>query len=64
MTEIGEHTKQALLDLYKEKKSLAKRYKTIMEDDCPDASKLEKEILEMEGFFTHVLGIDPGKIET
>ena len=35
-----------------------------MEDDCPDASKLEKEILEMEGFFTHVLGIDPGKIET
>ena len=44
MTEVGDHTKQALLELYKEKKSLADRYRAIMGDNCPDVSKLEKEV--------------------
>ena len=49
MTEVGDHTKQALLELYKEKKSLADRYRAIMGDNCPDVSKLEKEVLDMGG---------------
>ncbi len=62
MKEVGEHTKKALLDLYKEKKNLIDNYKAIMGDNCPDVSRLEKEIVEMEGFFTQVLGIDLGNI--
>ena len=64
MTEVGEHTKQALLELYKEKKNLADKYRVISGDNCPDVSKLEKEISDMEGFFTKVLGIDLRKIKT
>ena len=63
MTEAGDHTKQALLELYKEKKSLADRYRAIMGDNCPDVSKLEKEVLDMESFFVDVLGIDLEKMK-
>ena len=63
MTEVGENTKQALLELYKEKKTLADRYRAIMGDNCPDVSKLEQEIFDMESFFVDVLDIDLAKIK-
>ena len=63
MAKVGEQTKKALLQLYKEKKSLADKCKVVMGDSNPDVSKLEKEVSEMEDFFIEVLGIDPKSIE-
>ena len=63
MTEVGENTKKLYWNFIKRKKRWRIDTRAIMGDNCPDVSKLEKEIFDMESFFVDVLDIDLAKIK-
>ena len=55
---VKEYTKDELLELYRTKKSFAPRYRSIMGENCPEVTKLEKDILDLEVFLSEVMGAD------
>lgn len=60
---VNEYTKNELLELYRTIKNFAPRYQSILRENCPEVTRLEKDILDLEVFLLEVMEVNFDKDE-